>query len=300
MTGRPIVVLGDVMTDVIARTSAPPVVGSDTAAEIVLRPGGSAANTAAWIGHLGGSATLIGCVGADAFGREAEIALRLHGVVARLAVTREAPSGACVILVDERGERTMFPDARANGHLRPADLPDGAFVSGGHLHLSGYALLRPAARPAALEALRRARSAAMTASVDPASAAPLAAVGARVFRDLVRGVDLMVVTLDEGEVLCGTRDPGRIAADLLRDHAEVVVKAGPRGATWHGPDGSHAHVAAVAPSSPVVDTTGAGDAFVAALLHARMRGEDANLALQRACSLAAVVVTHAGARPLSR
>ena len=137
----------------------------------------------------------------------------------------------------------------------------------------------------------------MTVSVDPASAAPLAALGAEAFRDLVRGVGLMVVTLDEAEVLCGTRNPGRVAADLLRDHAEVVVKRGTAGAEWHGGGGRSAHAPAAAPSAPVLDTTGAGDAFMAGLLAARRAGEPPARALGRACALAATVVTRAGARP---
>ncbi len=290
-------VLGDVMTDVITRMSGPLARGSDTPAAIELRPGGSAANTAAWLGHIGVPAVMIACIGDDALGRDAARALAEQGVTPALAVSGAAPSGACVVLVDRDGERTMLPDAGANAALAPEDLPAGAFRPGGHLHVSGYALLRPGSRPAAVAALDAARGAGMTVSVDPASAAPLAALGAEAFRDLVRGVGLMVVTLDEAEVLCGTRNPGRVAADLLRDHAEVVVKRGTAGAEWHGGGGRSAHAPAAAPSAPVLDTTGAGDAFMAGLLAARRAGEPPARALGRACALAATVVTRAGARP---
>jgi len=292
-----VVVVGDVMTDVITRMSGPLAPGSDSPAGIVLRPGGSAANTAAWLGHLGTPSVMVGAVGDDAFARHAERALRDHGVVPALAVRPGAASGACVVLVGADGERTMLPDAGANALLGPADIPREHLRAGGHLHLSGYALIREGSRPAAVAALAAATEAGMTTSVDPASAAPLAAMGARAFRDLARGAGLVLVTLDEAEVLCGTRDPGAVAADLLRDHAEVVVKRGRDGADWHGAEGARAHSPAVVPPAPVVDTTGAGDAFAAAFLCARRGGAGPEEALGRACALAADVVTRAGARP---
>lgn len=297
MSAPPVVVLGDVMTDVITRMSGPLAPGSDSPARIVLRPGGSAANTAAWLGHLGVPTVFVGRVGDDALGRDAAQALRDHGVEPALGVSAGAASGACVVLVDGEGERTMLPDAGANALLTAADLPPAAFRRGGHLHVSGYALTRAGSRTAATAALAAAREAGMTTSVDPASSAPLAAMGAGAFRAAVRGVDLMVVTLDEAEVLCGTRDPDGIAADLRCDHAEVVLKRGSRGADWRGPGGAAAHADAVEAPGPVIDTTGAGDAFVAALLSARREGHDPAAALARACALAATVVTRAGARP---
>ena len=98
----------------------------------------------------------------------------------------------------------MLPDPGANALLPVRDLPGGA-----HLHVSGYALIRPGSRPAAVAALAAAREAGMTTSVDPASAAPLAAMGAAAFRALTHRATTLFVTLDEAEVLCGTRDPGR-------------------------------------------------------------------------------------------
>jgi ribokinase len=297
MRRPPVAVLGDVMTDVVARIARPLAPASDTPARIAMRPGGSAANTAAWLGALGAPAAFVGCVGDDDAGRLALEALREHGVTPLVTVAPGAATGACVVLVDAAGERTMLPDAGANALLRPADLPRAAFARGGHLHVSGYPLARPETRPAALAALDRARAAGMTTSADPASAAPLAALGRDAARSLLRGVDLVLVTLDEAEVLCGSRDPESIADDLLSDHAEVVVKLGPGGALWRGRGGGAATAPAVVPAGPVVDTTGAGDAFAAAWLAVRRAGADPQAALAAACRAAASVVTRPGARP---
>ncbi len=107
----------------------------------------------------------------------------------------------------------------------------------------------------------------------------------------------MIATLDEVEVLAGTRDPGRAAADLLADHPEVVLKLGAGGAVWRSAAGGEARAPAAPAAGPVVDTTGAGDAFTAAWLAARRAEEGPREALAAACVLAAGVVTRPGARP---
>ena len=287
-----VLVLGDVMTDVVARVNRPLAPASDTPAEIRMRRGGSAANTAAWLGHLGVPVTFVGCIGDDPAGAEAAAALRAAGVATALHVRAGVPTGACVVLIDASGERTMLPDAGANALLPERPLPEGA-----HLHVSGYSLLRPGSRPAAVAALRAAREAGMTTSVNPASAAPLAEVGGPAFRALVRGATTIVVTPDEAEVLTGTRDPDAIVLDLLADHAEVVLKLGADGARWASAEGGHAAVPAARPPGPVVDHTGAGDAFTAAWLAARRNGQVPEAALRAACASAALVVTRPGARP---
>jgi ribokinase len=291
-------VIGDVMTDVITRMSGPIAYGSDTAAEIVLRPGGSGANTAAWLGYLGVPTVFVGCVGDDALGRDARQALEIHGVTAALAVIPDVPTGTCVVLVDPDSERSMLPDAGANAHLSPDHLPRPAFVSGGHLHLSGYTLIRPSTRAAATSSLNLAREVGMTTSVDPASAAPLAELGGERFLPLISSVDLVLVTLDEGQVLCGSRDPAEIAAILGRDRRDVVVKRGAQGARWFGP--SDEATAAAPVNALTIDTTGAGDAFAAELLAKRHRGMPMAGALADACRVAAGTVTVTGAYPSPR
>jgi sugar/nucleoside kinase (ribokinase family) len=287
-----VVVLGDVMTDVVARTDRPLAPASDTPAEVRMRRGGSAANTAAWLGHLGVPVTFVGCVGDDPAGAEAAAALRAAGVETAPTVLAGVPTGACVVLIGPDGERTMLPDAGANALLPALPLPRGA-----HLHVSGYSLLRPGSRPAARAALAAARAAGMTTSVDPASAAPLAEVGAAAFRDLIRGATTVIATADEAEVLTGVRDAGAVVQDLLRGHAEVVLKLGRDGARWASAEGGHAAVPAAPPDGPVIDHTGAGDAFTAAWLAARRAGRVPEAALRAACALAARVVTRPGARP---
>ena len=81
---RPVVVVGDVMVDVVARMRGPLAVGSDTPASVETRPGGSGANVAAWLGEAGVPVTLVARVGRDPAAERAAAGLRSHGVELRL------------------------------------------------------------------------------------------------------------------------------------------------------------------------------------------------------------------------
>jgi sugar/nucleoside kinase (ribokinase family) len=255
-----LVVLGDLMVDVVARISSPLARASDTPAEIAVRGGGSGANGAAWAAWLG-TPVVFGCrVGGDERGRAAVVELR--GVDVRSTVDPDRPTGTCIVLVEPGGERTMLPDAGANDGPLPEVEP------GDHLHVVGYALLRDGPRASALAAIERARAAGATVSVDPSSWA-LLRPGA------IPPVDLLLPNADE-------------AARL--DGGEMVVKLGAGGARW-----GDVHV----PAEPVavVDSTGAGDAFAAGFLSARLGGAGPREALEEGCRVAARAVAQVGARP---
>ena len=286
-----IVVLGDLMVDVVVRLSGPLARGSDVPARIGLHGGGSAANAAAWLAAAGTEPVLIARIGDDERGRSARDELRAAGVDARLAVDPELSTGTCLVLVGPDGERTMAPDPGANEALRDADLPDELLAAGGHLHVSGYALLRDGSRPAAREAIARAHAAGMSVSVDPSSSALLSAD----FLDHAEGATLLLPNASEAHALTGDSDPELAARELARRFGEVVVTLGAAGALWT--DGEAVLRAAAEPVESVVDSTGAGDAFAAGLLGERIRGAGVAEALAAGSRLAARAVASPGARP---
>jgi sugar/nucleoside kinase (ribokinase family) len=239
---------------------------------------------------------LVARAGDDAAGRGAVAELSEAGVDARVTLDPERSTGTCVVVIGADGERTMLPDRGANLALAADDLPADVFVPGGHLHLSGYVLLHDGPRPAGLAALDRARAAGMTISVDPASAAPLRATGAEAALGWIAGADALLPNVDEAAVLTGEDDPERAARALIERAGarEVIVTLGADGALWT--DGSTV-LRLAAPTTEVVDTTGAGDAFAAGWLAARRDGADPRSALEAACATGARAVGRTGARP---
>lgn len=292
-----VLVVGDVMTDVLARVDAALAVGSDTAARVTTRGGGSGANTACWLASLGVPVTYVGRVGADPFGREAVELLESAGVRTSVDVDPAAATGTCVVLVAADGERTMLPDAGANSTLSPADLPDELIRDAAHLHLSGYTLLNPGSQAAGRHVMRRARALGLTVSVDASSAAPIEAFGGRRVREWVTGADLLLCNRAEGFALVDAPDPSEAGALLTRTVPEVVVKVGDGGAWWvrRGATDAPVHVPAV--PAEAVDTTGAGDAFAAGFLAAWLLDATPEAALRSGCASAARAVAATGGRP---
>ncbi|MGW0433171.1 carbohydrate kinase family protein [Micromonospora sp. NPDC003197] len=297
MTASPrIVTVGDVITDVLAVLTGPLATGSDTAAAIRSTGGGQAANTAAWLGWLGGTVTLVGAVGADDAGRARLSELNDLGVHCAVRQYPETPTGTVIVLAHD-GERTMVTERGANLRLTGADV-DAALAGvtdARHLHLSAYTLLDAGSRDAGLRALAAARELGLTTSVDAASAAPLRQVGAATFLDWVRDVDLLLANSDEATVLAGEQEPETQARWLAGAVRNAVVKRGADGAIWASQTGSV--VRAAARRVPVVDVTGAGDAFAAGLLAAWVAGASPAEALARAGETGAVAVSTVGARP---
>lgn len=291
MTGR-CVILGDVMMDISAVIDADIAYASDTPASVAFLPGGVAANTSAWMAMDGHPVTVVGAVGADVFGRSVRARLTEVGVDVHLTEGRR-PTGACVIIVDRRRERTMFPDTGANTEVRAADVVD-ILGSGDHLHVSGYTLVHPDTRSVVQESVAHARSIGATCSLDPASAAPIAA-HRTLFTDILPQVDVLLANELEAAALTGEEDP-HLALALLADLVPcAVVKLGSRGAIARS---GQATAEAPSPAQVILDTTGAGDAFTAGFLPAWREGASLGRALERGQAMAARAVGRVGASPL--
>ena len=286
MKSGSIVCVGDVMVDVLAHLPGPLAVGSDTPAQVRLTAGGSAANTACWLAALGVPVVFAGRVGADPAGRDAVATLHAAGVRTRVAVDPRLPTGVCIVLVGPDGERTMVPSAGANAALAPADLA-GLLGPGDHLHLSGYSLLNEGSRPAALAVLDQARTAGAGISVDAASEAPIRTVGPAALLGWLPAGTLLIANTAE---LAALGDP----ADLVARSLTVVVKDGPDGARVA--DRTGVRRIATTPV-PVLDSTGAGDAFAAGLLAARRSGAGLDEAVRQGNRVAARALGTPGGRP---
>ncbi|MFJ5027821.1 carbohydrate kinase family protein [Streptomyces sp. NPDC088560] len=292
-----LLVVGDVITDVVARHRGPLAAGTDTVASIRTLPGGAGANVACWAAHAGcADVRLLGRVGADtAAWHERE--LLAAGVQPRLVVDPEAASGTVICLVDTgaAAERTFLTDSGASLRLEPDDWSDALLDGVARLHLSGYLLFTEPSRALARTALAAARAREVPVSLDPASAGFLTRLGVDRFLAFAEELDVLLPSRDEACLLTGLPDPADAAAKLSRLVPLVVAKAGADGALVARSGAAPTRI----PASPAVprDTTGAGDAFTGAFLAALLAGTDPQEAAAQGCRAGARAVGRVGARP---
>ncbi|MEO3794255.1 sugar kinase [Nonomuraea sp. B10E15] len=292
-----VVVVGDLMTDAVARARYALARASDTPAIVTMHGGGSGANIASWLAVEGAEVAYIGRRGADITGRNRDMELMGYGVDARLVMDPERPTGTCVVLVTHKGERTMLSDPGANAALSPEDLPRDLFGQGTHLHLSGYTLINEGSRDAGLAALDMARRTGMSISVDCASSAPLERTGAEPFLEWTNGAKLLFANIDQAKVLTGRDEPEAAAKVLTAWFPQVVIKMSAEGALWYTNGRPDPVRVAAEPVDKIVDGTGAGDAFSAGFLPPWLEGKPPAEALASGCRLAAKAIMHLGARP---
>ncbi|HEX6151292.1 sugar kinase [Nocardioides sp.] len=288
-----ILVVGDVVDDIVVRPLGSVNTASDTDAEIRRTAGGSAANVAAWLGHLGADARFVGRAGVEGAARH-RAALSAYGVDARVTADPDTETATIVLNLDPAGERTMFVDRAANARLSPGDLPPSVLEGVGWLHLTGYSFFDDAVRPAVLDLQQRARGAGCGVSVDPSSAGFLARCGADTFLEWVGGADVLLPNLLEGRFLTGLSEPDDVAAALAERFPAVVLTLGAEGALLASA-GSSTRVRAE--PAVVVDTTGAGDAFAAGFLSVWTSEADPAAALAAGARASAQAISVLGARP---
>ncbi|OIQ83213.1 putative sugar kinase YdjH [mine drainage metagenome] len=289
-----VLVVGDVINDVVVRPLSAVTADSDTRAEIVRRPGGSAANLACWLAGLGTPVGFIGRVG------RADHAYHLDhltgfGVEALLVGDAERETGTIVIVVDRAGARTMFTDRGANLGLTLRDVPIGELARASVLHLTGYSYFEDGVRATALELDRRARETGTTVSIDPSSAAFLEEVGPEQFLAWTSGARLCFPNRDEAAVLSGTTDPVEGAARLTCHYATVVVTLDGEGAVVA--ERGRPPVTVPAERVRALDTTGAGDAFCAGFLDSWLRRPDPVAAAAAGARVAQHAVVRLGGGP---
>ncbi|MFF1282106.1 carbohydrate kinase family protein [Streptomyces sp. NPDC058299] len=292
-----LLVVGDVVTDVVARHRGPLAAGTDTAAVIRTLPGGAGANVACWAAHAGcADVRLLGRVGADAAAWH-ERELVAAGVRPRLVVDPQAATGTVICLVDTdaAAERTFLTDSGASLRLGPADWSDTLLDGVARLHLSGYLLFTEPSRALTRRAITAARARGVPVSLDPASAGFLVELGVDRFLAFTEGLDLLLPSRDEACLLTGVPDPVDAAARLSRLVPLVVAKAGADGALVARSGAVPVRVPAV-PAAPR-DTTGAGDAFTGAFLAALLAGATPEEAAASGCRAGAEAVERVGGRP---
>jgi len=290
---RPIVILGVFVADTAYRAGRQPRMGETIlGTSFALGPGGKGSNQAVAAGRLGADVSFITRLGRDPFADMALATWRGAGVKPAVIETPHSYTGAAYIFIEEgTGNNAIIVSPGAAMLITPADIEaNAALIQGAGVFVTQ--LEQPI--DAAQRALEIARAAGVTTILNPAPAASLP--------DAIYGLcDYLTPNETEAEALTGVPvtsvDDARVAADLLlaRGVGSVLITLGERGALLHTRTGSD-HVPAIS-AGPVVETTGAGDAFNGGFAVGLSRGHEPLEAVRFACAVAGISVTRAGTAP---
>lgn len=279
---RAVVVVGDLVEDVIVWHEGPIEHATDNPAQIFRTRGGSAANVAVVAAETHPT-TFVGRVGADPLGDSLLNQLRTAGV--NPVVQRGGRTGTVICLVDETGERTMFPDRAAATDLQALDpnVLDGA----AWLHAPLYGFETPGSAAAITDLVRRARERDIPVSIDLSSVASLRRLTRERVRVVLNEIQPTHIFANSAEAAYGEIESFRT------DRVTLVVKNGPDPVRIvHGRD---EEFVAVPPVESVRDATGAGDAFAGAFIALAATGAPVGACARAASARAAQVLATAGA-----
>lgn len=284
-----VLVVGSINVDLVVRAAQLPAPGQSVSGGVFAQfHGGKGANQAVAAARAGATVTMVGAVGDDEYGRGALADLESEGVdVSRVAVMSGESSGLALIAVDERGANQIVVAPGANAALGAAAVEQA--LSGFEPRPGSVAVLSfELGDDAIVAAARFAAAREMRLLVNPAPARRLPA-------PLVAQAPIMLPNEGEAATMTGMSNP-RAAAHALATttNAPVIVTLGAAGALICEPGGAQENLPA--PKVEVVDTTGAGDAFVGALAAHLAAGTTLREAAAAAVQAASKSVTSAGAR----
>jgi ribokinase len=275
-----VVVVGSVNVDLIVRVPRLPSRGETVIGGTFSRaPGGKGANAAAAAARLGAGTWFVGLVGRDDLGREARRDLETDGVDVSGLGEADEPTGVAAILVDDDGENVIAVASGANGAVTAAHVRDALALIDADRPVIVTNLEIPDQAVAAAAGAATERGWPLV--LNPAPARPVA-------REVVAACYVVVPNEAEAATLGGVEE-------LLSGGAgAVVVTRGPAGADLHRPGRDVHHQ----PAFPIeaIDTTGAGDAFCAALAGAVADGRDLEDAVRDAAAAGALACRAVGAR----
>jgi len=293
MSRNGVAVLGVFVVDLAFRAANMPAIGETIAGSgFAMGPGGKGSNQAVAAARAGASVTFISRIGSDAFGELAIKTWEAEGIKPCVAMTAEAPTGAAFIYVHEtRGDNAIIVVPGAAAGLSPADV-DAAADTIRASRVFVTQLEQPV--DTAKRGLEIARAAGSITVFNPAPALKLDG-------SLFALCDYVVPNEAESEALTGIAVSdlagARRAGDVLlaRGAGTALITLGERGALFHARDRS-LHVPPFA-AGRVVETTGAGDAFVGGFAAALAHGADPLDAARFGSATAGISVTRAGTAP---
>jgi sugar/nucleoside kinase (ribokinase family) len=260
--------------------------------------GGSAANTAACLASLGAAVEFTGRVRNDGLGGVFTHDIRAAGVRFEVPPADSGPgTGRCLVMVTPDAEKTMCTNLGAGALLSPDDLDERSIAAAKILYLEGYLCGKPETDPAVDRAVAVAREQGTLVALSGSDPLWVELMRSRLDA-LIDRVDIFFANEAEACGLTGAATVESALRLLSRRCPTVAVTLGAEGSIVA--QGSDVVSVPAAPVARVVDTTGAGDSYAAGFLYGVVRESGPETSARLGALAAAEIVSHLGARPLSR
>jgi sugar/nucleoside kinase (ribokinase family) len=290
-----ILCVGQLVADILVRPVERVDFGIDTQrVELLeLRNGGDSLNAAIGLSRLGCRVGFAGRIGADHWGDFLSSVIRDEGIDARgLRRTTEAATCSVVVLINSAGERVFFYHGGANDQFCLEDLDPALLAAASIVHVGGTYLLPRFDGAGAAQLFAAARKQGKRTSMDvtwDTTGRWLATI-----EPCLPHLSYFLPSVREAREITG-RDRPEDMAEFLQDRGveTAVIKLGAQGCYVKPPAGKGFFSPAI--STQVVDTTGAGDSFVAGFLAGVLRGRDLAASARLACAVAALNIRKVGA-----
>jgi ribokinase len=288
-----VVILGVFVADTAYRAPRPPNMGETIMGDsFTLGPGGKGSNQAVAAAMAGAKTSMITRLGRDPFADMALATWARAGVIPAITQHDDSYTGAAYIFVQTgTGANAIIVCPGVALTMTDADIDARAdLIRGAKVFITQ--LEQPL--PAAVRALTIARAAGVTTILNPAPAAPLPD-GMLALADLVTPNESEAAALT-GLPVTGPADAAPAARRLLQMGARAaLITLGGQGCYYD--DGTTGFHSPIMSAGPVVDTTGAGDAFNGGLAAALAAGQPIRDAIRYATATAAISVTRPGTAP---
>ena len=289
------IVVGSINMDLVMPVEKFPAPGETISATQIQRfHGGKGANQSVAISRMGKSVSLVGCIGDDEYGMLLLEGLRINDVaVDGIQKIEGVSTGLAFITIDPTGQNVIVIVPGANNRLQPPAV-DETFKRSPE-DITHFLTQFEIPLETVLHSINKAKARGWTTVVNPAPAKPRDEV-----EPILAATDVLVLNESEAEILTGrlptTIETAFEVGDSLRamGPGTVVITLGEAGSVLIG-DQQREQIPALAVE--VVDTTAAGDAFIGALIVARMEGKPWDECVEFANAAGAYAVTQPGAQP---
>jgi sugar/nucleoside kinase (ribokinase family) len=296
-----VTVIGAAIVDIYAGTVDKEIFkkGSVPAGNIGMSCGGDALNEAVVLSGLGNETEIISLLGGDEAGGIVKKCLDRNKVDTRkITTSADIPTATNIVLVDGDGERYFITNPKSSlrklskEHILPHLDDAGDIVSFASIFVSPKRTVSDMGE--VFRQIKETPGHTLVADMTTAK-------NGETIKDLepiLKYIDYIIPNEKEASILTGESDPVKSAESFIGHGANtVIIKCGKEGCIYKS-SSEEGHIPAY-PDSKVIDTTGAGDSFVAGFIHGLSEGLNLQNCCRYACAMASVVVEHMGTQNIA-